>query len=279
MRDGYDETIYKGLMGLGSLAARNDFTPLKKPPPKRELFSPEVNECNKRDKETIDGKASQCRSIQEFQEPKNGCIRHEESGHKSDGQNTKVTHFKVLDRFQKIIDAGKEHQRNRHDEGEVCCRFSGDPQEQATGDGAAASRKARPKREALEESDLQRLLPCDVIYICHGEMLMHFFSRDHEDTAQHQTNDDCHGAKERILDKSMKNKPQKAGRKHGDGQIQKRRPLCAKPVMGIQDKGKFFSVHHENGKDRTELDEDIEEIGKRPLEAQHMPDDDHMACR
>ena len=49
--------------------------------------------------------------------------------------------------------------------------------------------------------------------------------------------------------------------------------------MGIQDKGKFFSVHHKNGKDRTELDEDIEEIGKRPLEAQHMPDDDHMACR
>ena len=34
-RDGYDETMYKGLMGLGSLAARNDFTPLKKPPPKR----------------------------------------------------------------------------------------------------------------------------------------------------------------------------------------------------------------------------------------------------
>ena len=108
---------------------------------------------------------------------------------------------------------------------------------------------------------------------------MHFFSRDHEDTAQHQTDDDCHGAKERILDKSMKYKSQKAGRKHGDGQIQKRRPLCTKPVMGIQDKGKFFSVHHENGKDRTELDEDIEEIGKRPLEAQHMPDDDHMACR
>lgn len=38
MRDGYDETMYKGLMGLGSLAARNDFTPLKKPPPKREPF-------------------------------------------------------------------------------------------------------------------------------------------------------------------------------------------------------------------------------------------------
>ncbi len=243
------------------------------------LFSPEVNECNECYKEAIDGKASQCRSIQEFQEPKNGCIRHKESGHKSDGQNTKVTHFKVLDRFQKIIDAGKEHQRNRHDEGEVCCRFSGDPQEQAAGDGAAASRKPRPKREALEESDLQRLLPCDVIYICHREMLMHFFSRDHEDTAQHQTDDDCHGAKERILDKSMKNKPQKAGRKHGDGEIQKRRPLCAKPVMGIQDKGKFFSVHHENGKDRAELDEDIEEIGKRPFEAQHVPDDDHMACR
>lgn len=37
-RDGYDETMYKGLMGLGSLAARNDFAPLKKPPPKREPF-------------------------------------------------------------------------------------------------------------------------------------------------------------------------------------------------------------------------------------------------
>ena len=37
-RDGYDETMYKDLMGLGSLAARNDFTPLKKPPPKREPF-------------------------------------------------------------------------------------------------------------------------------------------------------------------------------------------------------------------------------------------------
>ena len=37
-RESYDETMYKGLMGLGSLAARNDFTPLKKPPPKREPF-------------------------------------------------------------------------------------------------------------------------------------------------------------------------------------------------------------------------------------------------
>ena len=37
-RDSYDETMYKSLMGLGSLAARNDFTPLKKPPPKREPF-------------------------------------------------------------------------------------------------------------------------------------------------------------------------------------------------------------------------------------------------
>lgn len=37
-RDSYEETMYKGLMGLGSLAARNDFTPLKKPPPKREPF-------------------------------------------------------------------------------------------------------------------------------------------------------------------------------------------------------------------------------------------------
>ena len=37
-RDGYDETMHKGLMGLGSLTARNDFTPLKKPPPKREPF-------------------------------------------------------------------------------------------------------------------------------------------------------------------------------------------------------------------------------------------------
>ena len=37
-RHGYDETMYKGLMGLGSLTARNDFTPLKKPPPKREPF-------------------------------------------------------------------------------------------------------------------------------------------------------------------------------------------------------------------------------------------------
>ena len=38
MRDGYDEMMHKGLMGLGSQAARNDFTPLKKPPPKREPF-------------------------------------------------------------------------------------------------------------------------------------------------------------------------------------------------------------------------------------------------
>lgn len=37
-RNGYEETMYKSLMGLGSLAARNDFTPLKKPPPKREPF-------------------------------------------------------------------------------------------------------------------------------------------------------------------------------------------------------------------------------------------------
>lgn len=37
-RDSYDETMYKGLMRLGSLAARTDFTPLKKPPPKREPF-------------------------------------------------------------------------------------------------------------------------------------------------------------------------------------------------------------------------------------------------
>ena len=40
-------------------------------------------------------------------------------------------------------------------------------------------------------------------------MLMHFFSRDHEDTAQHQTDDDCHGTKERILDKSMKTSPRR----------------------------------------------------------------------
>lgn len=37
-RDGYDETMYKGLMGLGSLAARNDFTPLKKAPAEAGAF-------------------------------------------------------------------------------------------------------------------------------------------------------------------------------------------------------------------------------------------------
>ena len=251
----------------------------QKAPAEAGAFSPEVNECNECNDEAIDGKASQRRSIQEFQEPKNGCIRHEESGHKSDGQNAKVTHFKILDRFQKVIDAGKEHQRDRHDEGKVRCRFSGDSQKQAAGDGATASGEARPEREALEEPDFQRLLPCDVVYICHRKMLMHFFCCDHEDTAQHQTDDDCHGAKERMFDEPMENKPQKAGRKHGDGQIQKRGALGTKPVMGIHDKGKFFSVHHENRKNRAELDKDIEEIGERPFEPQHMPDDDHMSRR
>ncbi len=109
-------------------------------------------------------------------------------------------------------------------------------------------------------------------------MLSHFFRHDHEDAPQHQTYYNGHRSEEGIFDEIMENETHEASREHGNRQVQKRRPPFPEPVMGIQNENKFLPIHHQNGKNRAQLDKYVKQIGQYTFEAQHMTHNNHMTC-
>ena len=218
---------------------------------------PEINQSNQSHEETVNRKAGQCGCVQKFQEPQNGCIGYHERGDKSYSQNAEVAKLQAASGFEQIIKASQEHQRHCHDEGEICCCFSGNPQQKAAGDGTTASGEAWPEGQALEETNLESLFGGNLVYVFYGEMFSHFFRKNHENTTQYEANDNSHRAKQGVFDKSVENQSQKARREHGNRQVKQRRSFGAKPVVGIQNETEFFMIHHQNRKNGPELDKYI----------------------
>lgn len=244
------------------------------------ILLPEIHQCEGGHEEAVDGKAGQCGGIQEFQEPEDRGVGHYEGSDETYCQDAEVPHGEAADNLQEVVEAGQEHEGHRHDEGEVSACFSGNAKEKAAGNGAAAPREAWPEGETLEEADDEGLFRGNFIHIGNGEFLSlsHLFRHNHEDAAKHQTDDDGGGAEESMFDEAMEQEAHQAGRKHGNADIEYRGPFPAEPVMGIQDIGKFFMVHHQHRKDGTKLDKYVEKVCQGPFKAQHMAYNNHMAC-
>ena len=209
------------------------------------IILPEINQCNKCHDEAINRKTSQGRGIQEPEEPENRGIGYHEGGHKSDGQDAEVTGLEFPSGLEKVIEASQEHQGHCHDEGEICCCFTGNPKEQTTCDGTTTAREAWPQGQALEKTDLESLLHGNTVHIFYREMASHFFCKNHESPTQDKPYNDGERPEEGMLDKAMENKSQQACGEHSNSEIQERGSLGSEPMMGIQNKSEFLMIHNQ----------------------------------
>ena len=242
---------------------------------------PEINQSKSRHKETVNGKARQGGSIQELQEPEDGSIGHHEGSDKAHRQHAQVTDRETSNDFKKVIEAGQEHEGYCHNESKVGACLPGNAQKKTACNSTAAPGEAGPQGEALEEADNKRLFRGNLIHIGHSKFLSLscLFRHNHENAAQYQADDDGGRTEETVLDEAVEKKAHKTGREHGNADIKYRRPFPAEPVMGIQNIGKLFMIHHQHRKDGAQLDKYIKKVCQGSFKAQHMAHNNHMTCR